>query len=99
MTMFRRRRPSSTLRLDSMECRLTPSHTVAITPLTGTVAEGSSVTLESTVTGATAPVYSRSVTKDGTPVTLPSGSVRDAATFTFTPDADAAYVVTLSVTD
>src|SRR5215212_2654491 len=104
MPLFHSRRPrptrlARTLRLDPMECRVTPSHTATIDAPALTGPEGTAVALTSTVTGAPAPTYSWSVTKDGAAYALPAGTVTDAATFTFTPDDDAAYVVTLTVTD
>jgi hypothetical protein len=97
--IVRRRSLTRSLRLDPMECRLTPSHTATINATTLTGPEGTAVELTSTVTGATSPTYSWSVTRDGDAFTLPAGTVTDADTFTFTPDDDGSYEVTLTVTD
>jgi hypothetical protein len=43
--------------------------------------------------------YTWSITKDGSAYPLPVGTVTDAATFSFTPVDQGAYVVTLAVTD
>jgi PKD repeat protein len=42
--------------------------------------------------------YAWSVTKDGTPFTLPVGTVTDEETFNFTPEVSGVYVVSLTVT-
>src|SRR5262245_25500359 len=108
MPSFYSRRPRSTsrrhpksrsLRLDPMECRLTPSHTVTINATSLSVPEGSPVELTSTVMGATSPTYAWSVTKNDAPFDLPAGTVTDADKFTFTPDDNGTFKVTLIVTD
>src|SRR5262249_49578270 len=43
--------------------------------------------------------YAWSVTKDGNPYTLPSGTNVSDSTFTFTPDDNGTWVATLTVTD
>ena len=97
MSLFSLRRPASItrrLRLDPMESRVNPSHTVDITApaLTGT--EGTAVEFTSTVTGATTPTYEWTVTRDGSE--FATGTTPD---FSFTPDDNGNYVVTLEVTD
>src|SRR5581483_5475698 len=49
-----------------------------------------------TTTGFT---YAWSVTKNGVAYTLPVGTVTNAANFTFTPNDNGTYVVTLAATD
>src|SRR5262245_56286381 len=84
MRLISFRRPASSshrtvLRLDPMECRVTPSHTVTIAgPTSGP--EGTAVTFTSTVTGATSPTYAWSVKKDGADF-----STATTPDFTFTP--------------
>ncbi|HVK09523.1 MAG TPA: PKD domain-containing protein, partial [Gemmataceae bacterium] len=82
------------LRLDPMECRVNPSHTVTIVATDLTGPEGTEVALTSDVTGAVAPIYTWSVTRDG--AEFATATTED---FTFTPDDDGTYVVTLSVAD
>ncbi len=43
--------------------------------------------------------YAWSVTEDGSPYTLPSGTITNASTFTFTPTTAGNYVVTLTETN
>lgn len=83
------------LRIDALEERFVPSVTINGAP--DTSPEGTAIALTSTVDPA--PVgdvtYSWSVTKDGNAFGTPGTD----ATFQFTPDDNATYVVTLSVTD
>ena len=97
MSLFSLRRPASInrrLRLDPMESRVNPSHTVDITAPALTGPEGTAVEFTSTVTGATTPTYEWTVTRDGNP--FATGTTPD---FTFTPDDNGNYVVMLNVTD
>ena len=89
------RRPlARRLRLDEMECRLTPATAVAIddVPLTGP--EGTAISLTATVTDPVAPTFAWSVTKDGSPFATGTDP-----NFSFTPDDNGSYVVSLTVTD
>ena len=82
------------LRLDPLEGRDNPSHTVAIAAPSLTGPEGSPVALTATVDGATSPTYQWTVTRDGTEVA--TGTTAD---FTFTPNDNGTFLVTLAVTD
>ena len=93
--VIRSRRPvARRLRLDEMECRLTPATAIAIDPVPLTGPEGTPISLTATVTDPTTPTFAWSVTKDGSP--FATGT--DAA-FSFTPDDNGSYVVSLTVTD
>jgi Ca2+-binding RTX toxin-like protein len=87
------------LNVDQLEDRVTPSNSVTIVEsLPATLFEGVAVDLSSTVDGAVEVVapatYSWEVLKDG--VSFATGSLAD---FSFTPDDDGVYAVSLSVTD
>lgn len=85
------------LAIDQLEDRLVPSNSVVVTVDNppATFFEGVAVNLSSTVDAPVGtPTYSWTVLKDG--VGFATGN---AATFSFTPDDNAAYVVSLSVTD
>jgi len=69
---------------------------VTIVADTLTVPEGSTVALTSTVTDGVAPTYDWSVTKDGGVTPFATGTTAD---FSFTPDDNGTYDVTLVVTD
>ncbi len=85
--------------LEELEDRLTPSHTVAVAVASppAEFVEGTAIFLNSTVTGATAPTYDWSVTKDG--AALATGTPTTNADFSFTPDDNAGYAVSLTVKD
>src|SRR5262249_26979844 len=83
--------------------RVAPTASIAGAP--ASVPEGTPVTLNAVVTDPS-PVdmaagfgYAWSVTKNGSPFTLPPGTVTNAAGFAFTPMDDGTYVVTLTATD
>src|SRR5262249_41101993 len=83
----------SRLKLESLDERIVPALTaVNINTIEFSGNEGSAVVMNSTVEGATNPVYAWSVTKDD--VAFSSGT---AADFSFTPDDNGTYVVKLSV--
>jgi Ca2+-binding RTX toxin-like protein len=84
-----------TLRFEQLEDRVTPVTNAVIdsVPLTGP--EGAAVALTST-TDATTPTYLWMVVKDGGSTPFASGT---NATFSFTPDDNGSYAVTLTVTD
>ena len=91
------------LRIEQLEDRLTPSTSVTIDPgssLTSsnlTSPEGTAISLGSTVENANGTVtYSWSVFKDGSSTAYAVGS---DASFSFTPNDNGTYVVTLSATD
>jgi Ca2+-binding RTX toxin-like protein len=91
--------PARKLRLDPMECRLTPALAAVIDTSTLTPPEGTAVTLTGSATDVTNPAtatFAWSVVKNGgsTPFATGTGS-----TFSFTPDDDGTFVVTLTVTD
>jgi Ca2+-binding RTX toxin-like protein len=99
----RSRRPRSLarkLRLDAMECRLTPAFTAGITPpATLTPNEGDTVTLMGTATEATDPTavtFAWSVTKDGgaTPYATGTGQA-----FAFIPNDNGTFVATLTIAE
>src|SRR5262245_34258814 len=83
--------------LELLEDRLTPSHTVAIVDAPAVSAEGTAIALTSSVVGATTPTYAWSVTKDG--AAFDTGTPTTNADFSFTPDDNASYIVSLAVTD
>lgn len=85
------------LAIDQLEDRLVPSNSVVVTVDSppATFFEGVAVNLSSTVNAPVGtPTYAWTVLKDG--VSFGTGS---AATFSFTPDDNATYAVSLSVTD
>lgn len=84
------------LNLERFEDRVTPSHTVTIDGAPLTSPEGTSIALTSTLTGATTPTYEWGVFKDGSSTAFATGS---AANFSFTPDDNGSYVVTMIVSD
>jgi Ca2+-binding RTX toxin-like protein len=89
-------RPASVrLALERFEDRITPVTSVTIDGAPATSPEGTAIALTST-SDATAPTFAWSVAKDGgsTPFATGTGS-----TFSFTPDDNGSYVVTLTVTD
>lgn len=98
-TRSRRRPVEMRLGVEALEDRLTPAHTVAVAVVNPPVefVEGTAIALTSTVTGATSPTYEWSVTKDQ--VAFATGTPTDAADFSFTPDDNASYTITLTVTD
>jgi len=83
--------------LEQLEDRLVLSHTAAIgpSPLTLTGQEGKPVALTA-VTNAVAPTYQWSVVKNGGNTAYATGTT---ANFTFTPDDNGSFAVTLTVTD
>jgi Ca2+-binding RTX toxin-like protein len=94
-----KRRPVATnryrLALDTLEDRVTPSHTASVELVdpTADLLEGSDVALTSTVTGAVGtPTYSWSVNGE-----VVAGA--ESADFSFTPQDNGSYVVEVSVTD
>src|SRR5436190_38217 len=95
----RSRRPRSLarkLRLDPMECRLTPALAAAIDASTLTPPEGTAVTLTGTATDATNPAtatFAWTVTKNADPTPFATGT---GSTFSFTPDDNGTFVVTLT---
>jgi Ca2+-binding RTX toxin-like protein len=83
------------LNLERLDDRITPSLTATIDPVLTTSPEGTLLSFTGVVDGAAGPVtYAWSVTKDG--VDYAAGA---AADFSFTPDDNAAFAVTLSVSD
>ena len=80
------------LRLEPMEDRVVPAITLDINPVPETAAEGTLISATAT-TDAGTPTYSWSVTKDGADFAAGTD-----ASFSFTPDDDGTYVVTLTVT-
>jgi Ca2+-binding RTX toxin-like protein len=93
------RRKKSRLLFDELENRLAPS-TVVINPVSTPLVEGTAVNLTATVTGNTDPTIGVwTVLKDNAPFASgPAGAAPDFS-FSFTPDDDATYDVTLAVTD
>jgi Ca2+-binding RTX toxin-like protein len=88
----RSRRPGPCL--EALESRLVPAHTASITVnSTAPLNEGTAVSLTAT-TNAADPSYEWTVTRDGDEVA--TGTTAD---FSFTPDDDGSYVVSLEVTD
>src|SRR5438034_546414 len=85
------------LAFDQLENRLVPATAVSIGSPTAPFLEGVALNFTSTVTNGVTPVYAWSVTKDA--VAFAPGTPTDAASFSFTPDDNATYVVSLSVTD
>lgn len=68
----------------------------------GSIDEGDTVALSTTVADAgeaDTHTYAWSVTKDSEPYTLPDGVATDESAFSFTPDDDGTYVVSVVVTD
>ncbi|HKB01350.1 MAG TPA: hypothetical protein VKD90_03980, partial [Gemmataceae bacterium] len=98
----RSRRPRSLarkLRLDAMECRLTPAFTAGITASSLTPNEGDTVTLMGTATEATDPTavtFSWSVSKDGGGTPYATGTGQN---FAFIPNDNGTYVATLSISE
>jgi len=86
------------LAFDQLENRLVPSTAASIVAPTGPFPEGSAIDLTSTVTGqvGTTPSFSWTVLKNG--ASFASGTTTDG-NFSFTPDDNASYVVSMSVTD
>src|SRR5262249_20257909 len=85
------------LYLEPLEDRVLLSHTAAIgpQPLTLTGQEGTSVALTA-VTNATSPTYQWTVVKNGGTTPFATGTT---ANFTFTPDDNGSFAVTLIVTN
>jgi PKD repeat protein len=75
-----------------------PGATITGAPTTGI--EGTAITVGSTVSDVAGDTVTRawSVTKDGNPYSL-TGVTTNAANFTFTPNDNGSYVITLNVTD
>jgi uncharacterized delta-60 repeat protein len=77
--------------------------TAAITGAPTSSPEGTAITLGSTASdpaGANDPLsYAWSVTKGGSAYTLPGGTNTTSSGFSFTPDDNASYVVSLTVSD
>ena len=96
--LFRRCRPRRSLarrlRLDEMECRWNPATAIAIDPVSLTGPEGTAINLTATVTDPVAPTFEWTVTKNGTDYATGT----DPA-FSFTPDDNGTYVVSLTITD
>lgn len=86
------------LAFDQLENRLVPSTSAAIVAPAGPFAEGTAISLNSTVVGqaGTTPSFAWTVTKDGN--SFISGTTTDG-TFSFTPDDNASYKISMSVTD
>jgi Big-like domain-containing protein/hemolysin type calcium-binding protein len=65
------------------------------------IPEGTPITLTANVVDPCAgdATNAWSVTKDGNPFTLPAGTITNGATFTFTPDDNGNFAVSLTVTD
>src|SRR6266568_4181286 len=89
------RRAPVRLALERIEDRITPVTAVTIGGAPASSPEGTAIVLTNT-NDATAPTYAWSVVKDGgsTPFATGAGS-----TFTFTPNDNGSYVVTLTVND
>ena len=90
------RRPARRLRLDPMECRLTPAIATFTVP-TSPVPEGSPVALTAPTNDAAATYQWNAYA--GTDTTVTPIATGTAATFTFTPPDNGTFTVTLSVTD
>src|SRR5262249_24549375 len=90
---FRRR-----LAFDPLENRLVPSTSATILAPPAPLPEGSAINLTSTVVDqvGTTPSFAWTVTKNG--ASFASGTTTDG-TFSFTPDDNTSYVVSMSVTD
>jgi Ca2+-binding RTX toxin-like protein len=86
------------LAFDQLENRLVPSTSATIVAPAGPFPEGSAINLTSTVVGqvGTTPSFAWTVLKNG--ASFASGTTTDG-TFSFTPDDNASYVVSMSVTD
>jgi Ca2+-binding RTX toxin-like protein len=81
-----------------LEDRLVPS-TVVINPVNAPLIEGNAINLSATVTGNTGVVTGDwAVLKNGVPFASGAGTGADLS-FSFTPDDNATYAVTLTVTD
>ena len=97
----RRSSKSSCRRLafDQLENRLVPSTSATIVAPAGPFPEGTAINLDSTVVGqvGTTPSFAWTVSKNGTPA-FATGTTTDGK-FSFTPDDNASYVVSMSVTD
>jgi PKD repeat protein len=89
-------RPTHRLQLHELESRVTPAVAVTIIADTLTVPEGSPAALTSSVTEATAATYDWTVTKDGGATPFATGTTAD---FSFTPDDNGTYDVTLVITN
>lgn len=92
------RRPRRRLSFDPLENRLVPSTSAVILAPPGPFSEGSAINLTSMVVdqvGVT-PSFAWTVTKNGS--SFASGTTTDGK-FSFTPDDNASYVVSMSVTD
>src|SRR3954452_10771360 len=99
MALFSIRRPTTTvrrLRLDPMECRLTPA-VAGFTVPTDPVPEGSPVALTAPTNDASA-TYQWNVFA-GTDTTATPIATGTAATLAFTPPDNGTFTVTLAVTD
>ena len=83
--------------LEQLENRLVPATGASIGSPTGPFLEGVALNFTSTVTDGVTPVYAWSVTKDG--LAFATGTPTDTDTFSFIPDDNATYVVSLSLTD
>jgi RTX calcium-binding nonapeptide repeat (4 copies)/PKD domain len=89
-------RPRARLRLDEMECRLTPALAASIDLPATTGPEGTAVMVTATLTDATTPSYEWTATKAGSSTPFATGT---DASFTFTPDDNGQYDIALTVTD
>src|SRR5262245_28601748 len=91
------RRSTVRLALERIEDRITPVTTVSILDAPATGSEGTEIKLNSSTDAAT-PVYTWSVvkTKDGVSTPFATGT---GANFSFTPDDDGSYAVTLNASD
>jgi len=86
----------SRLGVEQFEDRVTPSHAASIEGVPLTSPEGTSIALTGVATGATTPTYEWTVIKDGGSTPFATGT---GANFTFTPNDNGSYVVTLVVSD
>src|SRR5262245_43942197 len=89
------RRASVHLALERIEDRITPVTAVTIGGAPATSPEGTTINLTST-TDATTPTFAWSVVKDGASTAFATGT---GSTFSFTPNDNGSYVVSLTVTD
>src|SRR5262249_52122849 len=95
----------TTLNQPIVGVNVAPTAAVSGGPSGGVGAQGSPITLTGTASSPSpasnaAPfLFAWSVTQDGAPYTLPSGTVTNAPGFTFTPDDGGTYAISLTVTD
>ena len=89
--------PTGKLGVEHLEDRVTPSTTVTITPSSATGPEGTAVTLTASADFSGTAHYTWSVVKDN--VAYNVGTPPDSSTFTFTPNDNGQYVVTVTVAD